>query len=210
MRIVPAILSDNLDDFKNMIDISKGFTDFVQIDLMDGIFVPSKSISRDDLEGLKTPLDMEAHLMVEKPDEYIAAMKSIGAKRIIFHFEADPDPAKVISEIKKVNVEAGLAVNPGTSIGEFESLVPQVYSVLFLSVNPGFYGSPFIPDVLDEIRRFRAQHPSIVIGIDGGISLDNIKDVKETGVNYACVGSRILMQPDPQASYKDFLRKIDG
>ena len=206
MRIVPAILTDKLDDFRNMLDIAKVFTDYVQVDFMDGVFVPSKSISLDALMGVKIPLDMEAHLMVKDPNAYLASLKSIGAKKVILHFEADPDPEKVISNVRGLDMEVGLAINPKTAISEFQSLVPHVDSFLFLSVDPGFYGSPFIPGVLDEIRRFRAQFPSAFIGIDGGISLDNIKKVKAAGVDYACVGSRIFLQPDPKESYEAFLR----
>ena len=209
MRIVPAILTDKLDDFRNMLDIAKGFTDYVQVDFMDGVFVPSKSMSLDALMGVKIPLDMEAHLMVKDPNAYLASLKSIGAKKVILHFEADPDPEKVISNVRGLDMEVGLAINPKTAISEFQSLVPHVDSFLFLSVDPGFYGSPFIPGVLDEVKRFRAQFPSAFIGIDGGISLDNIKKVKAAGVDYACVGSRIFLQPDPEESYEAFLSSID-
>ncbi|MFA4910156.1 MAG: ribulose-phosphate 3-epimerase [Desulfobacteria bacterium] len=209
MRIVPAILTDKLEDFQNMLNIAKGFTDYVQVDFMDGVFVPSKSISLDALMGMKIPLDMEAHLMVKDPNAYLASLKSIGAKKVILHFEADPDPENVISNIRNLGMEAGLAINPKTAISEFQSLVPHVDSFLFLSVDPGFYGSPFIPGVLDEIRCFRAQFPSAFIGIDGGISLDNIKKLKASGVDYACVGSRIFLQPDPKESYEAFLRSLN-
>lgn len=208
-RIVPAILSDKLNDFQNMVNIAKGFTDYVQIDLMDGFFVPSKSISLDALKGFKMPLDSEAHLMVKDPNRYLCAIKSLRAKKVIFHFEADPDPKTVIRDISNLDMEVGLAVNPETPIQDFEFLIPQVDSLLFLSVNPGFYGSPFIYEVLDKIRHFRALFPSAIIGIDGGISLENIKEVKEAGVDYACVGSRILLQTDPKESYEAFLRSIE-
>ncbi len=208
MKVVPAILTEKFDDFQNMVNIARGFTDYVQVDLMDGVFVPSKSISLEVLKGWERPLDIEAHLMVKDPNECLEILKSIGTQKVIFHFEADPDPGKVISNVKGMGMEVGLAVNPGTTIPEFEFLVPRVDSLLFLSVNPGFYGSPFIPEVLDEIRRFRTRFPSAVIGLDGGISLDNIREVKESGVDYACVGSRILLQPDPKESYEAFLRSI--
>lgn len=209
MRIVPAILADKLGDFQNMVNIAGGFTDYIQVDLMDGVFVPSRSIPPDALEGLEIPLKIEAHLMVRDPNQCLAILKSIGAKKVIFHFEADPDPKKVISNIRNMDMEVGLAVNPGTSTSEFEFLVPHVDSFLFLSVNPGFYGSPFVREVLDEIKLFRTRFPSVFIGVDGGISLDNIKEVKKVGVNYACVGSRILLQPNPRESYEAFLRSIE-
>jgi len=208
MRIVPAILTDKLDDLQNMIDIAMGFTDYVQIDLMDGAFVPSKSISLDALKGLEFSIYVEAHLMVDDPKKYLDVLKSIRTKKVIFHFEADGEPMEVISNIRDSGMEAGLAINPKTSISDIEFLIPFVDSILFLSVDPGFYGSPFIHDVLNKIKFLRTRFPSAFIGIDGGISPDNIKDVKEAGVDYACVGSRIFLQPDPGESYNAFLRSI--
>ena len=209
MRIVPAILTNTLDDFNEMIEIAGGFTDYVQVDLMDGAFVPSESISSDALKGLKFSLNVEAHLMVKRPKDYLSVLKSTGTKKVIFHFEAEANPQALIRSITDMGMEAGLAVNPETSVSQFEFLVPHIDSLLFLSVDPGFYGSPFIPEILNKIRSFRSQYSSLYVGIDGGISLENIKDVKAAGVDYACVGSRIFMQPDPGESYKAFLNRID-
>ena len=209
MRIVPAILTDKLDEFLHMIDIAQGFTDYVQADFMDGLFVPSKSIALDALKGLEFSLNVEAHLMVKDSKKYLPVLKSARIKKIIFHFEAEPNPQMLIRSVKDMDMEAGLAVNPKTAISEFAFLVPHVDSLLFLSVDPGFYGSPFIPDVLNKIKAFRSQHSSVCTGIDGGISLENIKDVKASGVDYACVGSRIFMQPNPGESYKAFVNRIE-
>ncbi|MDY6856957.1 MAG: ribulose-phosphate 3-epimerase [Thermodesulfobacteriota bacterium] len=206
MRIVPAILTETIDDLHRMLDIAKSFTDYAQIDFMDGKFVPSKSVSFVALDVLKLPLNIEAHLMVQDLNTPLATLKSIGTKKVIFHFEAAPQPKEVISNIRNLDMEVGLAINPETPIADFEFLVSQVDSFLFLSVNPGYYGSPFIYEVLDEISRFRNRFPSAIIGIDGGVSLDNIVEIKEIGVDYACVGSRILLTEDPKESYKAFLR----
>ncbi|MDY7032715.1 MAG: ribulose-phosphate 3-epimerase [Thermodesulfobacteriota bacterium] len=209
MRIVPAILTDKRDEFLHMIDIAKGFTNYVQADFMDGNFVPSKSIALNALKGLEFSLNVEAHLMVKDSKRYLPVLKSSGIKKIIFHFEAEPDPQMLIRSIKDLEMEAGLAVNPETTISDFAYLVPHVDSLLFLSVDPGFYGSPFIPDVLNKIKTFGAQHSSVCTGIDGGISLENVKDVKASGVDYACVGSRIFMQPNPCKSYEAFVSRIE-
>jgi ribulose-phosphate 3-epimerase len=210
MRVVPAILTENIDDLNRMLDIAKSFTDYAQIDFMDGKFVPSKSVSFDAIDGLKLSLNIEAHLMVQDLNKPLVTLKSIGTKKVIFHFEAAPEPVEVISNIRDLDMEVGLAINPETSIADFEFLVSQVDSFLFLSVNPGYYGSPFIYEVLDEISRFRDRFPSALVGIDGGVSLDNILEIKEKGIDYACVGSRILLQKDPKESYKAFLRIIGG
>jgi len=207
MKIVPAVLTDRLDQLRDILKKAEEFTDYVQIDFMDGLFVPSKSVSPKDITGVKTSLVCEAHLMVEKPAEYLTDLKRFGFKRIIFHCEADSHPRAVIRTIKEQGIESGIAINPETDISGLDSLVSELDSVLFLSVRPGFYGSPFIPSVLDKIRGFRERYPSVVIGIDGGVALDNISEINSLGVDYACVGSRIFLSEDPAGSYGELEEK---
>ncbi len=208
MKIVPAILTDNLQDLKLMLAQSETFTDFVQIDFMDGSFVPSKSIAPEDLAEIKMNIDWEAHLMVKDPAHYLPSLNRSRLKRVLVHWEADPRPESFLSAIRDLGFHVGLAVNPETTLSQFEKLVDQIDSVLFLSVHPGFYGSPFIAEVLEKIGEFRSRFPSKVIGIDGGISLDNIQRVKSSGVDYACVGSRIFRHDDPRKSYDEFVEAI--
>jgi len=208
MKIVPAILTDRKKDLKRMLAQAEIFADFVQIDFMDGSFVPSKSIAPEDLAEIKINIDWEAHLMFKDPIHYLSALNRDGLKRVIFHWEADPRPESVASGIRDLGLHVGLAINPETAISQFEEIVPQIDSVLFLSVHPGFYGSPFIGEVLEKIGEFRSHFPSTVIGIDGGISLDNIQRVKSAGVDYACVGSRIFRHDDPRKSYEEFQKAV--
>jgi len=98
-------------------------------------------------------------------------------------------------------------MNPETDVTHLDHLVSQVDAVLFLSVIPGFYGSAFVPSVLDKIRRFRQIHPSTVIGIDGGVALDNLVEIKMAGVSYACVGSRIMLDENPAERYDEFAER---
>jgi len=207
MKIVPSILTDRLEHLRDILRTAEGFADYVQIDFMDGVFVPSKSVSPTDLDGIETSLACEAHIMVERPEAYLKDLKSFGFRRTIFHYEADPDPEEVMREIKEKGMEAGIAINPETDISRLDGLVSELDCVLFLSVNPGFYGSPFIPSVLDKIGTFRQKHASVVIGIDGGVALDNISEIKSLGVNYACVGSRIFLNKDPGESHRELQRK---
>jgi ribulose-phosphate 3-epimerase len=150
----------------------------------------------------------EAHLMVNDPLYYLSSFNKHGLKRAIFHCEANPHPESIVSDIRNLGLEVGLAINPETSLSDFERAVDKVDAVLFLTVHPGFYGSPFIPEVLEKIKDFRSHFPSRVIGVDGGISLENIELVKSSGADYACVGSRIFRHDDPRQSYEEFTRAI--
>lgn len=210
MRIVPSVLTDRLEQLQEILKKAEKFTDYVQIDFMDGLFVPSKSVSPYDMDGIKTTLSCEAHLMVEKPVQYLDDLKLFGFKRVIFHYEADAHPGAVIKTIREKGVAPGMAINPETDISCLEDFILDLDSVLFLSVTPGFYGSPFIPSVLEKIGEFRKRHPSVVIGMDGGVSFDNIPATKSSGVDYACVGSRIFLSEDPAGSYREFEKKAEG
>ncbi len=208
--IIPALLTDQRQDLVTMLDLCSGFTDYVQVDIMDGVFVPSQSIGLSDLEGLKCPCRAEAHLMVTDPLAWLDSFKKFGAERIIYSFEINKDHRKIIAKIKEVGLNVGLAVNPSTNIDDFKSLADEVDSLLFMSVNPGFYGAKFIPQVLDKIKAFRSQYPEINIGIDGGIKLDNASLAKAAGVNDICVGSAILKAENPKQAYSEFTRLING
>ena len=201
LMIVPALLTDKIDDLAKMIEICSGFTDFVQIDIMDGRFVASRSVSRQDLSALKINIGHEAHLMVDDPLEWLDVFVKLGCKRIIYHFEIKADHNLIIEEIRKKGMEVGLAVNPGTKLDGFAGLVDKVDSVLFMSVIPGFYGAAFMPQVLPKIKEFKKLYPKKITGIDGGIKLDNIKAVRESGVGYICVGSAILKAANPKEAF---------
>jgi len=201
MKIFPSILTDDPQHLKWMVGQAETFTDWVQIDIMDGEFVPSKSISASHLEEVRTSLNMEVHLMVNRPQQYLQPFKRAGAKRIAFHLEAANRPEEIIKQAKGLNLPIGLALNPETGILEARHLLDKVSFILFLSVNPGFYGSPFIPGVLDKVRQLKSLAPHLETGIDGGIKADNIVTVKACGVDYACVGSAIFHQPHPKESF---------
>jgi ribulose-phosphate 3-epimerase len=206
MRIVPAILTDNQQDLKRMLGQAGTFTDFVQIDFMDGEFVPSKSIAPQELADIEMTIRWEAHLMVKDPLGYLSSLNRERLERAIFHWEAVSQHESVVSAIRDFGLAVGLAVNPETELSQFEGLVPHIDSVLFLSVHPGFYGSSFVEEVLEKIRKFRSRFPSAVIGIDGGIALDTIQRLKSLKMDYACVGSRIFRHADPRKSYEEFVK----
>jgi len=202
MRIVPAILTDNRDEFIKILETSEEFCGYNQVDIMDGAFVPSRSITRDDLSGIRCRGFVEAHLMVEQPLKWLEVFHKFGAKRIIFHYEISADKERVISGIKTLGLSAGLAVNPQTGLEKFLPLVDKVDTILFLSVNPGFYGAQFIPGVLDKIKEFKKAYPDKPIGIDGGIKSSNIREASSLGIELICVGSEIFKSENPAQAYK--------
>jgi ribulose-phosphate 3-epimerase len=202
IRIVPAILTDDPTALEKLVHQAEGFTDYAQFDVMDGKFVPSNSVTCSQIAELKTKLAWEAHLMVLHPENCAADFQHAGAEKIVFHFEAAPEPEKVIKTIRGLGIKVGLAINPETSITAVASLVKQVDSVLFLSVHPGFYGAQFLPEVLDKIRAFRKAYPKMEIDIDGGVKEDNIVQIAKSGVDVICIGSALFRQPDPVAAYR--------
>ncbi|MBU2461515.1 ribulose-phosphate 3-epimerase, partial [bacterium] len=165
MKIVPALLTDKLDELALMIEKTE-FCELLHIDIMDGRFVPTKSITAIDLSSCKTKIPMEAHLMVENPEGYIKPFKEAGVMRFIFHFEATDRPEEVIEEIKENGLEAGLAINPDTSVGSIKHLLEKIDYLLLMSVYPGFYGAKFVPEVLDKALKVKRLRHDLLLGMD--------------------------------------------
>ena len=204
-RIVPAVLTDSPAVLVSMLRSVEIFSDWVQIDIMDGLFVPSMSITSQDIVGAGVKIGWEAHLMVQAPEKYIEDFHFAGAKRIVLHYEAEKDTAfDVIEHVTSLGMGAVLAINPETPVTVLDdNLVSRLEGVLFLGVHPGFYGAKFIPEVLDKIRLFSCLYPDTNIGIDGGIRASNIIQVAQSGVNEICVGSAIFAQTEPAASFRN-------
>lgn len=207
--VVPALLTDKKDELQRMLDSCGRFCDYAQIDIMDGEFVPSNSVSLEGLENIKAPKRCEGHLMVKEPLKWLDSFRRLGAQRIIYHFEIGGDHDRMISQIKQAGFSCGMGINPGTRIKDFVHLLSKLDCLLFLSVEPGFYGARFIPEVLDKIKEFKRLYPDTLVGIDGGIKPDNAALIKESGVDYICVGSAILKASDPVSAYKNFLNILN-
>jgi len=209
-RVVPAILTNDPKALEAMVRQAEVFTDYVQFDIMDGHFVPSQSITREHLASLSTKLSWEVHLMVLQPEEHLKGFHQAGAKKVVFHYEATPSPREVISLARDLGLGVGLAVNPDTAVSSFLPLVDEVDSVLFLTVHPGFYGSKFIPEVMDKVIELRSARPDIEIGVDGGIKKSNITEVAQSGVDVIYVGSAIFLQPQPGESFRHLQALAQG
>lgn len=201
MQIVPAILTEKKEELLKMIRSVEKFCPLAQIDIMDGEFVPTRSISAADLAGIKTKIAKEIHLMVERPLSYLKPFKDAGASRLIFHFESKDDPSKVIEETRKLGLEVGLAINPETPVAKILGFLPAADQILVMTVNPGHYGSPFLPEMVNKIAELKKLGGKFSVSVDGGIKIDNILDVKNAGADLVCVGSGIF-RGNPEENYK--------
>jgi ribulose-phosphate 3-epimerase len=203
--VLPAILTEDPGALEAMVHQAETFTTWVQFDIMDGQFVPSRSITYEHLAPIPMKLSWEAHLMVLRPEDYLEGLLQAGAQKVVFHYEATSSPRDVISLARDLGLEVGLAVNPETPISAILPLVAEVSSVLLLSVHPGFYGREFIPEVLGKVGELRSTLPGMEIGMDGGIKEANVAQVAGAGVDVICVGSAIFAQPQPGESYRYLL-----
>lgn len=209
-KIIPTILTGDPEFLVGALREVEGFADEVQIDVMDGVFVPSRSVGAQVLSQVKTKVAHEAHLMVAHPERFIPSLRHGGFKRAIFHIEATTDPKKVAQLFRAQDLEVGVAINPETPTSRVVPLLREVSMVLFLTVDPGFYGSPFISEVLGKIRALRALSPWGTISADGGISEKNIRKVVEAGADRIYVGSHVFLTRDPKKSYERLQRLAHG
>jgi ribulose-phosphate 3-epimerase len=143
IRVVPAVLTDDAAALKKMLLQAGTFTDYVQIDIMDNKFVPSRSITWEEIAAIQPKIKWEAHLMIEQPAKQLINFKKAGAAKAIFHFEAISNPDHVISAARQLEIGIGVALNPETPVTRIAPFIDEVDSVLFLSVHPGFYGARF-------------------------------------------------------------------
>jgi ribulose-phosphate 3-epimerase len=189
-----------------MVRQAEQFISWAQFDIMDGLFVPPQSIESSDIVAAKPDFEFDVHLMVRHPESLFNAFSLAGARRLTYHYEAVNHAADWVPYIKRLGLEAGLALNPET---EWQSVTPalarELDIVLLLSVHPGYYGKPFLPEVLEKAKKLRETYPDLLLGMDGGIKEANICDVARTGVDEICVGSAIFSADDPAAAYRRLL-----
>ena len=194
--VIPAILVKSQKEFQEKIKKIAPYADTIQIDVMDGAFVPNTTWANADIvEHLHLPVKFEAHLMVEDPESgTIEKWAKAGAFRIIFHIESTRKSEECIRQIKKFKCEAGIAINPKTPIEKIKKLLPKIDYVLVMGVTPGFSGQKFQASALEKIKQIRQLAPSIKIGVDGGVDKKNSKKLYAAGADYLCAASAIFKE----------------
>lgn len=211
IKIAPSILSADFSKLEEQIKlVEKGGADFIHLDVMDGHFVPNITFGPPVIKMLKkvTKVPFDVHLMIEKPDQYIKDFVDAGADIITVHQEACIHLHRTIQHIKSYGIKAGVALNPSTSIESIRYILDEIDMVLIMTVNPGFGGQYFIKQMKEKIIDLRnlidSHNLDIDIQVDGGIKLDNIKEVESYGANVFVAGSAIFNSEDIINTTKKF------
>lgn len=182
----------------------------LHLDVMDGHFVPNLSYGPMVIERLRelTSLPFDAHLMISDPAKYLDEYLRVGCDMITIHIEAVPDPGDILKQIRDAGALAGLALNPKTAVDAILPYTDLCDLVLVMSVEPGFGGQAFIPDVLEKVRRLRTEvSPETFLSIDGGIGLSTIEQAAAAGANLFVAGSSIFDTPSYKTAISELRQK---
>ncbi|MDO4312980.1 MAG: ribulose-phosphate 3-epimerase [Eubacteriales bacterium] len=197
--IAPSILSADFTQLGKEIKLTEeNGAAYLHFDVMDGMFVPNISFGIPVMKSIKkaTGQIMDAHLMVQDPIRYVEAFKDAGADLITVHLEACPDVRKTLVKIKELGLMAGLSICPDTPVEAVREYLEIVDMILVMSVYPGAGGQKFMPEALGRIREIRRMIEEsgrdIDIQVDGGIKLDNVREVLEAGANIFVAGSAVF------------------
>jgi len=203
-RIAPSILSADLSRLGDEVkEVEEAGADLIHVDVMDGHFVPNLSVGLPVVKALKevTKLPLDVHLMIEEPDRYLEEFVKAGASILSVHLEASKHIHRTLERIRELGIMVGVALNPGTPLGMLEEVIGEVDLVVLMSVDPGFGGQAFIPSSLDKIKRLKnwlreLGLQNVLIEVDGGIKLENIKEVAQAGADILVSGSGIFGERD--------------
>ena len=194
IEIVPSILSaDFLRLGDQVAEAEAGGADRIQIDVMDGHFVPNLTMGPAIFKAVRgvTKLPLEAHLMVESPERWIDAFAEAGADLILVQVESTYSLYRTVTAIKAAGARPGVVLNPATPVDTIREILPYVDQVLVMTVEPGFGGQAFVPGSPDKIRRVRELAPDHDLEVDGGIDADTARLVVEAGANLLVAGSSV-------------------
>jgi len=206
IKIAPSVLSADFGALGEEIAKVEPAADLLHVDVMDGHFVPNLTIGPVVVEAIhrRTRLPLDVHLMIQHPDRYIGAFAKAGAAYLTVHAEVCPHLHRTLQQIREAGVKAGVALNPSTSLHAVEHVLEQVDLVLLMSVNPGFGGQSFIPFVLKKIADMHSwldrMRPRPELAVDGGINLENCREVAHAGATILVAGSAIFGTTDPRAA----------
>lgn len=210
VEIAPSILSADFARLAEEIEVvERAGASLLHVDVMDGRFVPNITIGLPVVKAISraTRLPLDAHLMIVEPGQYAEQFVAAGAQMVSVHIEADPHAHRTLSAIRAAGGQAGIAINPATSLSAVEEVLKFADYVLLMSVNPGFGGQKFIPESLDKLRRLRSMIDerglTTRIEIDGGIDRDNIAEVAAAGAEIIVSGSAIFAAEDPGVALRE-------
>ena len=213
--LAPSILAADFKKLGQEVEtVAREGAEYIHIDVMDGMFVPSISFGMPVIKSLRSCTDkvFDVHMMVEEPGRYVEDLQAAGADLICVHQEACCHLDRTINQIKDLGMKVGVALNPATPVSTLDCVLDQVDMVLIMSVNPGFGGQKFIPYTLEKVRELRsrlnARGLNVDIQVDGGVGLGNVDQVLAAGANIIVAGSAVF-GGDAAANVQAFLKKFE-
>jgi ribulose-phosphate 3-epimerase len=213
VEVLPSILSADFARLGEQVAaLEAAGCRMLHLDVMDGHFVPNITIGPPVVESLRkaTRAVFDVHLMIEEPDKYAPAFVDAGADQVSVHQEACPHLDRTLHMIRDLGAKAGVVINPSTPTAALDEVLEIADFVLVMSVNPGFGGQDFIPNSLHKVRQLAARRKErglqFRIEIDGGITLKNVSDAVNAGVEWAVVGSAIFHTVNPAATFVEMQR----
>ncbi|MCZ2820097.1 ribulose-phosphate 3-epimerase [Modestobacter sp. VKM Ac-2977] len=200
--IAPSLLSA---DFARLADEVQRIADadWVHVDVMDAHFVPNLTLGLPVVKAIQavSPVPLDCHLMIDDPERWAPGYAEAGARNVTVHAEACTDPRAVARDLKAAGALAGLAIKPGTPLEAYLDVLPEFDTLLVMTVEPGFGGQSFMPEVLPKVREARrlveAGHLQLFLEVDGGINADTIEQAAEAGADVFVAGSAVYGADDP-------------
>lgn len=208
-KLAPSMLAADFNRLgEQLLAVQNSGADYLHVDVMDGMFVPSISFGMPVIESIRKNLSIpfDVHLMVQDPARYLETFKAVGADILTIHAEAQNHLDRTLSEIKKLGMKAGLALNPDTDLSVLNYVLDKVDMILVMSVNPGFGGQDFIEGTYRKLERLRNMLETegvshIDVEVDGGVRCDNVKRIIDAGANVLVAGSAVF-RGDIEANVK--------
>jgi ribulose-phosphate 3-epimerase len=213
-RIAPSILAADFARLGEQVALVEAQADLLHVDVMDGHFVPNLTIGMPVIASLRevTDLPLDCHLMTLNPDAYLEELKAAGADLVTVHVEVFPNPVTVAARARDVGLGFGLVINPPTPAEAVEPFIELADMVLVMSVNPGFGGQKFMPEVLGKLERVRKFVDSAGLAtdieIDGGIDMTTIRSARDAGADVFVAGTSVFQAEDPAAAVEELRTAI--